>query len=127
MRTHLLKDLPIAGKGTAMELLPDFDFYRLGRVTRFSIEEGESSEFSNICLTATYSDAARNFDVTIRFSGCRQARIPDFAPLFYLAELEIEDIRKDQLENIRYKTKCYGNTDFEILSNDIGITKIERR
>jgi len=127
MRTHLLKDLPIAGKSIAMELLPDFDFYRLGLVTRFSIEEDESSQLAHIFLTATYSDSARDFDVTISFSGCRRARIPEFVPFFYLTELEIEDIRKDQLENIHYKAKCYGNTDFDILSNNISITKVERR
>jgi hypothetical protein len=127
MRTHLLKDLPIAGKSIVMELLPDFDLYRLGLVTRFSIEEDESSQLADIFLTATYSDSTRDFNVTISFSGCRRAKLPEFAPLFYLTELEIEDIRKDQLENIHYKAKCYGDTDFEILSNNISITKIERR
>jgi len=127
MRTHLLRDLPIAGKTAALELLPEFDFYRLGRVTRFSFEQDESGQFADIFLTATYSDSAHDFDVTIKFGGCRRAKVPEFAPLLHLAELEIEDIRKDQLENIQYKAKCYGNTDFEILSNNIAITNIERR
>jgi hypothetical protein len=46
--------------------------------------------------------------------------LPQLTPSFFLGELEIDDVRGDQLEGIIYRAKDYGMTQFEI--NSRGVT-----
>jgi hypothetical protein len=36
MRSHFLKDLPIAGKEAVLKQIPEFDFYNVRRVIKIS-------------------------------------------------------------------------------------------
>jgi hypothetical protein len=45
--------------------------------------------------------------------------VPEIGPAFFLSEIEVEDLFKDQLEGIRYRIKDYGTREFEILCEDV--------
>jgi len=124
MRTHFLKDLDIPGREVLLKTFPEFDFYNLGRVKRLLVEAGDCTSEADFFLTASYRDSVsgKTADVTLKFRGVRQATLPELGPLFYLAEVEIEDLRSDQLEGIRYRTKDYRSQQFEVLSREIEIS-----
>jgi hypothetical protein len=124
MRTHFLAQLPLGGRDAVLQAFPDFDFYNLSRVTRFIVEWGKHNEaLADCCLAALYTDTSISapIEVTLCFQDVRHASLPDFSPLFFLTELEIEDVSSHQLEGVRFRTKNFGSTAFEVLSGDISI------
>jgi hypothetical protein len=46
--------------------------------------------------------------------------MPEVAPVFYIAEVEVEDLSKDQMEGIGFRWKDY-ETGFEIVGKTISI------
>jgi hypothetical protein len=127
MRTHFLKELSIPGKDIATRALPSFDFYCLGEVRHLAIScNPDEATSADLHLTALYNclNSGRTFEITIKFTGTRRIKLPEFSPLFYLSELEIEDISKNQMEGIRYQAKCYGNPEFDVLSRDLHIVTV---
>lgn len=126
MRTHSLKDLVISGKENALRLVVDFDFYRLGRVSKLSWEshsEGNREATANLSLTANYrTNSAKKVDVSFRFVGVRRCKLPELFPMVFLSEVEVEDVKDAQLEGVRYQIKDYGTAEFEIDCADFEIT-----
>jgi hypothetical protein len=124
MRSHFLRQLPITGREAVLEVIPDFDFYALGRVVRLAIAWGsDAGDSGELTLATTYvnSQNATVAEVTLRFHGVRQAILPILAPSLYLSEVEVEDFDSDQLEGVRYRAKDFGASGFEVLANDISI------
>jgi len=124
MRTHFLNKLPLSGKRAGLEAFPDFDFYKLSRVISLLVEWAESG--AEIVLIATYQDAAtsRAADVTLRFRGVQHAVLPKISPILFLSELEIEEIRSDQLEGTNYRTKEFCEGGLEVMSSDVVIEAV---
>ena len=128
MRSHFLRDLSINGKESVLETLPDFDFYNLREVMSFnwSSEPNTISGFTTACLTldAAYHNSTSDsvLGIRLRCSDLKQLRMPDLAPSFFLAEIEIEDLSGDQLEGIKYKLKDFGEGRFEVLCGNIEIS-----
>src|SRR5436190_1444034 len=110
IRAHFLKDIPILGKEPVLQVLPTFDFHKLRRVERLLLEGQPNSSVADLTLWVTYEDSAigKNGMVTLRFAGARRIRLPELLPLFYLAEVEVEDVRSRQLEGVIFETKDYG-------------------
>src|SRR5205085_6537033 len=98
MRTHFLERLEIPGKTHALEVFPNFDFYHLGRVTRLLMEEDSKTSSVDLLLTAVYSSSnpKESGEVTLRFVAIRHVKLPEFSPLAFLSELEVEDISHEQ-------------------------------
>lgn len=123
MRTHFLAELRIDGQGATLAKIPEFDFYRLGRVTRLRLQDTASDSGSELTIEALYdvSHEGRNAGITLSFLDVRYARLPTFSPAYFLNELEIEDVRDRQLEGIGFQAKCHGGSDFEVHSRMISI------
>ena|ERR1700724_708139 len=123
MRTHFLKALPIEGRSAVLEVFPEFDLYNLGRVSCLAIKAGQEPTLADLSLTADYRDLTTGAvaEVTLDFSGIRYAKLPELTPVFYFSELEIEDVRSDHLEGIRYRAKDHGSAEFEVLAKEITI------
>ena len=111
-----------------METLPDFDFYNLREVMSFhwSSEPDTISGFTTACLTldAAYHKSERDsgLGIRLRCSDLKQLRMPELGTSFLLAEIEIEDLSRDQLEGIKYKLKDFGEGRFEVLCGNIEIS-----
>jgi len=123
MRTHFLSELPLLGKTNALATFPDFDFYKLGKVTSLAISEDLTRAVVDMRMTAVYVDLAspRSVPITLQFHNVRMVDLPKFSPFFYLSELEIEAVRDRQMDGITYISKCYGQTKFEVYSKDLSV------
>jgi hypothetical protein len=121
MRTHYLRDLQIAGRDEVLATWHDFDLYRLSRVVYICVSLNEDGLSANISMSVLYDAhiAASCGKIIFHFRGCRWAKVPELSPLFFLNELEIEDVRGHQLEGIHFKVKNFGMTSFEIHCADI--------
>jgi len=121
MRTHLLKDLRIAGKETILNEIPEFDFYDLRHVTGINWTDEHSTESDRTNINVTFAAAYEHeksratSPVQIRCSGVKRLKLPELGGAFWLNEIEIEDIAADQLEDVRYRIKDFGGTSFEVL------------
>lgn len=131
MRSHFLKDLPITSRESIMKILPDFDFYNVRRITQLSwtseFDEMSGRFDSDLTLTAAYQTSPPRpaTNITIRCSNVMRLVLPELGPAFYLGEIEVEDISKDQIEGVRYKLKDFGESQFEILCGNIDISLVE--
>jgi len=123
MGAHRLVDTAIQGGDRVLALFPDFDLYGLRRVLRlalFQAFDGSSGEYEYLLeIDAEYTDV-RGF-VTLQFGGVKGVTLPQMMPSFYFAELEIDDVSRDQLEGIRFRAKDHGMTEFEVLCKTVAI------
>jgi hypothetical protein len=121
MRSHFLKELPIAGKEAILEEIPEFDFYNVRRVVKITWVDENSAEahrtIINVTLDATYDDRKTRIvsPIEIRCSGVKQMKLPDLGSPFWPSEIEIEEITHEQNENVRFRVKDFGGTSFEVL------------
>lgn len=121
MRSHFLKDLPIAGKEAVLKQIPEFDFYNVRRVIKISWidRHGGEADCTNINITfaATYDDEKTRtvLPIQLQCSGVKQLRLPDLGTALWLSEIEIEDIACEQIEDVRYRIKDFGGTSFDAL------------
>jgi hypothetical protein len=121
MRSHFLKDLPIVGKEAVLKHIPEFDFYNVRRVIKITWIDEHNAEADrtniNVTLAATYDDEKTRTvsPIQLRCSGVKQLRLPDLGTAFWLSEIEIEDIAREQIEDVRYRIKDFGGTSFEAL------------
>jgi hypothetical protein len=127
MRTHYLAELSLSDKAKALCMFPNFDFYHVGQIAELRVEDSSDASNVEIVLSAVYSDPVdkRRALVTLRFGGVSKAYLPMFSPLCFLDELEIEDVKAEQLEGIGYRSKCYGTTQFDVWSRDLSIDRCE--
>src|SRR6266542_1961756 len=112
MGLHRLQDLKLLGREGVLAALPGFDLYHLGHVESLALRRAAGVEAFELEIEAIYEEE-REYSVTLLFSGVRSARLPPLEPSFYFGELEIEDVRGDQLEEIRYRARDFGGTGFE--------------
>lgn len=79
---------------------------------------------ADFTLIAVYEDPQRDpiSGVRVRCSGVKQLRLPELGTSFFLAEVEIEDLSRHQLEGIRFKLKDFGESQFEVLCGGIELT-----
>jgi len=129
MRTHFLKELAIPGRERALAVLPDFDFYNLGRLLRLHWEsqQGKTTDDATADLTFTglYEATGANgsFEVTFRCEGVTQLKLPEIHPALFVSEIEIEDLTGHGLENANFRIKSYGMTEFEVLTKRLELTE----
>ena len=106
MRSHFLKELPIAGKEAILEKIPEFDFYNVRRVVKITWVDENSTEAHrtniNVILDVTYDDRKTRMlsPIQIRCSGVKQTKLPDLGSPFLPSEIEIEEITHEQNENV---------------------------
>jgi hypothetical protein len=102
MRSNFLKDLSIKGKEEILNILPNFDFHYLREVIRLCWEtvpnERNGDPLANFVLTACYENVPTSAKVTLRCGGVRQLKLPEIGPAFFLSEIDVEDLSRDQLE-----------------------------
>src|SRR5579863_1697407 len=106
MRSHFLRDLSIQGSKAVLRALPDFDFYNLRRVTSLNwstiklAPERRCAEFN---LIASYEDSEHSVSLSVRVRclDVKQLKLPEMGAEFFLAEIEIEDLSRDQMEGVR--------------------------
>lgn len=100
-------------------------FYRLGKVSCLLVKEERDGGSIDLSLTADYDDSSSGTtEVALRFNRARYAKLPELMPVFFLSELEIEDIRSDHIEGVNYRARDYGESDFEVLARDIAISLV---
>ena len=127
MRSHLLKDLPIAGKEAVLDEIPEFDFYDVRRVIKVTwVDQSNAAPDHatiNVTLDATYDDGKTGVVslVQIRCSGVKQVKLPDLESGFWPSEIEVEEITHEQNENVRFRVKDFGGTSFELLCAGIEV------
>lgn len=126
---HLLRDLAIAGREAVLKVYPNFDFYDLREVEHLEFRRDPELAGSLVELTLFHRKSTPNgrADVVLCFKGVRKLVLPEIAPRFFLTELEIEDLSRDQLEGIRYR--AFDNLDsveLEVFSRDLEIRLIQR-
>src|SRR5437762_3377920 len=111
MRTHFLKNLQIAGRDAALDVVPKLDFISLRRDKGLVVKAEDDASSATLTLTAEYVDqaAGRKATITIRFDGVRYIKLPELNPSLCLSELEIDDVRGHGLEAVRYRMKDYMN------------------
>lgn len=119
MRTHFLERLDIPGQAQVLQKIPGFDLYHLREVERFEWSSGTSS--ASVTLVIGYDGGLDKLIIRLTCASVRMFRLPSVTGVFTINELEIEDMRSNQLEGIRYRLKDYGESDFEILCGDIAI------
>ena len=121
MRSHFLKELPIAGKEAILEEIPEFDFYNVRRVVKITWADENSAEAHrtsiNLTLDTTYDDRNTRMvsTIQIRCSGVKQMKLPDLGSPFWPSEIEIEEITHEQNENPGSELRIFGGTSFEVL------------
>ena len=127
MRSHFLKDLPIAGKGALLEEIPEFDFYHVRRVIKVTWVDQSDAEADRagirVTLDATYDDGKTGMAsvIEIRCSGVKQVKLPDLGSAFWPSEIEVEEVALEQNENVRFRVKDYAGTSFELLCAGIEV------
>lgn len=60
--------------------------------------------------------------VLLQLAGVKQIRLERLTPRFWLDELQIEDVRPDQLEGIRFRVFARFDHSFTCLCSDLSIT-----
>jgi hypothetical protein len=68
-----------------------------------------------------YDESGELLRLQLKCFGVSMLRLPSLTGVFGIDELEIEDLRSDQLEGIRYRLKDYGGSSLEILCENISI------
>lgn len=123
MRSHFLRDLHIAGRETALALEPEFDFYRAAKVTMVTIEcEGNLETAPTLQLKLTYEAASKRYALGLVFAGIRELVLPPMAPLLFVPELEIEDVRDRMMEGIRFEAVSHFERAFRCSCADISVS-----
>jgi len=128
MRSHSLRELSIEGGESILEKLPRFDFYDIKRVTRFTWSRDPSVDpqkpISDLDMAVEYTDPVDQSltSIRLRCSCVRLLRLPELGGDFFVNEIEIEDISHDQIEDVRYRVKDFGESGFEILCKAIEIS-----
>jgi hypothetical protein len=52
----------------------------------------------------------------------KQLKLPELGASFFVSEIEVEDIFKDQIEEVKYRIKDFGGSGFEVLCGNIELT-----
>ena len=105
-----------------MHRIPDFDFYKLHKITRFVLrEEGERGLILEMDVVH-----ANRYLCSILLEGVCDLRMPEILmsmPSF--SELELEDVRSRGLERIAYQLTDVGPSGgFSCLCHEIRIMRI---
>jgi hypothetical protein len=132
MRTHFLKDIPIEGRETILDSLPDFDFYNLRRVTHlgWTAEDDDSSGRANVYFTlvATYQSLRPGlYAIQLRCSDVKKVKLPELGTAFSLSEVEVEDVSTHQLEGVKFRFRDFGPSHLEILCGGIQLSMANSR
>lgn len=127
MRTHYLKDLSLPGSDKILSQEPEFDFHRVKKVDRLSIDfgAGDRQGIVLLTLTAAYRGKGINYRVTILFEDVRELVLPAMNPWFFLSELEIEDVRERMMEGICYEVVSRFDCSFRCYCRDVLIAEFE--
>jgi len=127
MSTHLLQELDLVGREKVLQELPSFDLHRLGLVTELLLRIApQTPDTRDLLITSLYNAGDGEYVVTLRFAAVHRVRLPELAPTFYFAELEIEDIRDHQMEGIRYRARDHCMSEFEVLCGGVEIVACTR-
>jgi hypothetical protein len=118
MRAHKLRDLALTGQHAVLTVLPEFDLYELGHVESLILRRAAGEDTFDLQIETTY-EANPEYSVTLVFAGVHSAKLPALSPSFYVGEFEIEDVRGDQLEGIRYRARDFRGNGFEVNCQDI--------
>lgn len=125
MSTLRIRALALDGCDEVLALVPDFDLYRLGRVVRMNFRDAGSSLDGSLGVTfevcAKYLGDTRRGIVALTLTGVTSVSIPQLTPSFFLGELEIADVSRDQLEGVRYRVTDHGMSHFEVLCKAVSI------
>jgi len=110
-----------------MNALPDFDFYNLRQVIRFSWTSAHDEllgrTIAKLVLTAIYENprGSARTEIVLRCSDVRQLKLPSLGPRFFVSEIEIEDLSGDQIEAVRYRVKDFGESSLEVLCGGVEV------
>ncbi len=125
MSTHRLRQLGLPGCDEVLALVPEFELYRLGRVVRMNFRDASSGLDGPPQVTfevcAQYVGDTRRGIVALTLAGVTSVTIPQLTPSFFLGELEIADVSRDQLEGVRYRVADHGMSHFEVLCKAVSI------
>lgn len=126
MRTHFLSRLEIAGREKALALEPEFDFYRAKRVLRLEIDfDGDFEVSPSLRLDLGYEAGPKSYKLGLLFEDVRELALPTMAPLLFLPELEIEDVRERMMEGVRFEAISHFERAFRCTCGNISILFFE--
>lgn len=123
MSERFLRDVTITGGQQVLESCPGFDFYRLSRVLSLSlVPRGGEGEVYDLTMSAAYEDGRESYVVTLLFGRLVKATLPELTPTFYVAELEIEDVSRDQMEGIRFRVVDHCMSALDVFCGELSIS-----
>lgn len=126
MRTHFLNQLAISGREKALVLEPQFDFYRAKKVLKLEIQfDGNSDDDPSLRLCLAYDTGPRRYKLGLLFEHVRELAFPTMAPLFFVPELEIEDLRERMMEGVRFEAISHFERAFRCTCGNITILDFE--
>ena len=127
MRTHFLNRLMIKGREKALALEPEFDFYRAKRVLKLEIDfDGDSEALPSLRLDLNYdAGSRRHYKLGLLFEDVRELALPTMAPLLFVPELEIEDLRERMMEGVCFEAISHFERAFRCTCGNISILSFQ--
>ena len=61
-------------------------------------------------------------DIVCCCSGASLVRMPELQSSFWLSEIEVEELAKDQIEGVRFRLRQFGGGCFEVLCATIKLS-----